>query len=138
MAKAKPDERWDRVDAYVADEHERLAACDGWVAGVTVGDSVDHPGTIFLTSDSLIIDVRPQTVRDPEIIFAPFIDIARLETVTHPGGVRIAFVAGPGVSEEIFAEMMGDAADLQGVAFDLPASREGRKFARLAKKTMKR
>jgi hypothetical protein len=95
--KATPSVSWEKVRPHLDSEEREIDASDGWIVGRAVGDSVDHPCSVFLTDRTIYVDVRPQTLMpEPELIAAPFRDVLKIGVAAnHVGGTRLMFVFDP-------------------------------------------
>lgn len=115
---------WQRVAKYLAADEKPLDALEGWLVGASIGDNVDHPCTLFLTDDRILLDIRPQTMLPPaEVVDAPFSIIQKSGTGPNDaGGTRFVFAVDPKKS--------GQPEDLRGFAVDF-SGRRGRDFAEL-------
>ncbi len=112
---------WDPIEDLLLPEEVRLASCHGWAPGGLVDDEVDHPCVVYLTSESVMIDVRPQTLLEkPPATQVHSIDVIAWGAEKHSGGLRFMLLARPPVSEELFADVAGDEAEVNTVAVDLP------------------
>jgi hypothetical protein len=111
------------VRPHLDSEEREVDASDGWIVGRTVGDSVDHPCSVFLTDRTIYVEVRPQTILpEPELIAAPFADVLRCGIApNHIGGTRLMFIFDPTGRRE-------DEDKFRGIGIDLPRGRGGATF----------
>jgi hypothetical protein len=120
--KATPSVSWEKVRPHLDGEEREIDASDGWIVGRAVGDSVDHPCSVFLTDRTIYVDVRPQTLMpEPELIAAPFRDVLKIGVAAnHVGGTRLIFVF----------DTVGrrDEGDFRPIGVDLPPGRGGANF----------
>ena len=122
-------EDWAATRALMHRTDKEVGACKGWALGASVGDSVDQPCIVFLTDHALYVDVRPQTLADPELIVAPFHMIEKCGTGRNDvGGTRLVFIL-----DTKGKQVPGD---LRGIGVDLPRGRHGAAFGQLVVDTV--
>lgn len=105
-ALGSPD--WDRVSLDRTEEP--VAAANGWLIGQSINDRIDHPCTVFLTSHSVYVDIRPDTLDDDELI------------AISPYGVEKAGIGTSDTRTHRFAVIYIVQDETKGIAVDLAPS----------------
>lgn len=113
------DPEWDRLEGHLSDEEGRVDACKGWA----VGGDVDHPCSVYLTDQSVYVDIRPDTLASQETIPIPLASIHKCGVgPSDQGTPRLVTVFSPVGNR--------DENGVRGVAVDLRPAERGWEFGR--------
>ena len=96
---AKPD--WAVVEDHVHPYEQRVGASACW----TVGDTISHPASVYLTDHALYVHVSPDTVADDQTVRVPHDVVERCDVGTSDAGsprlvvmYRVGTDADPGIN----------------------------------------